>query len=208
MLAPNNYPASFGSEVNTELSSADVTYTFVYVGSFGHWNKPDLYLEFLKRINEISPNPCTMLFIVRGAAVSEIESEAKRKGVDPNLFDIESVHQKEVASYLSRCCFGLYFMEYTDPRLGVKTAEYLSVGLPVIVSENILGAADLVTNNDLGNTWDHSEVGLINIYKWMQEVATDRALYANRCRDFARSNLSPEVVARQLLRAYEEIAVE
>lgn len=204
-VIPNNYPAAFERNEIKAVSIAEKKYTLVYVGSFGNWNKPGPYLKLLSSLNQISLKPCNMLFIVRTAAAREIEFEAREHGVDQSLFDIVSIPQNQVVDYLAQCSFGVYLMECGDPRLGVKTVEYLSVGLPVIVSENIFGAADLINSQRLGVVWDHSDDGVQAIYEWMCTPSVHGGFSADACREVAKKFLSPSAVAHDLSEVYDEV---
>lgn len=201
----NNYPAAFEPKLIADQGKKPKNYTLVYVGSFGNWNRPGPYLRLLSIINQISQEKCNFLFIVRTDSAVVIEQQAQKYCVSRSLFDIVSVAQSQVADYLEQCRYGVYLMGSRDPRLGVKTVEYLAMGVPVIVSKNILGASDLVQSEGLGVTWDHSEDGARAVYDWMQMSSSELAVCANRCQGFAKENFSPWVVAAELVKVYEEM---
>lgn len=206
-IVPNNYPAAFDKPPLRSPVEVVPRYKLVYVGSFGHWNNPGPYMQLLSILNRIGDS-CNMLFIVRTEASVEIEHYATKFGVHRALFDVVSVPQSEVAEYLAQCSCGVYLMQARDPRLGVKTVEYLSMGLPVIVSDHIVGASELVRSQGLGISWDHSDEGVQRVHKWIQSSQMKWAALSVRCKEFANANFSPRVVAGKLIKIYEEMVQE
>lgn len=203
-VVPNNYPAVFEKRFSTQPKQKDLRYKFVYIGSFGNWNDPGLYLQLLSGLNMIGDAKCNMLFIVRTEATAQIQRYATKFGVDRSLFDVVSVPQSEVADYLRQCSYGIYLMQARDPRLGVKTVEYLSMGLPVIVSDRVVGASELLRSHGLGVSWDHSEEGIREIYDWMQISQEEWFSLSVSCKEFAEANFSPKEIASSLVNVYEE----
>lgn len=204
-LVPNNYPVSFELHNAEKPSNRTTDYALGYVGSFGNWNTPEPYLLLLKSLNRVGVEPVTMLFIVRTESSADLLTQAKQLGVDRSLFDIISVKQEEVPFYLAKCLYGVYLMAEKDPRLGVKTVEYLAMGLPIIVSDNILGAAELVRVEGLGVSWDHSESGSSLVAAWMRDADNERDWWRARCKRYAREHLSCQSVAGQLIVVYGEV---
>ena len=206
VVVPNNYPKSFDSQQKV-FSKENTSYDFVYVGSFGHWNNPLQYLRFLRDINRISGRQMRCLFVVRGETQRLVHLNADEEGVCSELFDVVSLEQTEIPAALAHCKFGLYFMENDDPRLGVKTTEYLRLGVPVIVSSSIQGAAQVISQNSLGICWDFSADSLKEVMTFVDETATDLELRESCC-VFARNNYSAESVGRQLRAVYRSSVVE
>lgn len=206
VVVPNNYPKSFDSQQNA-FSKQNASYDFVYVGSFGHWNSPVQYLRFLRDINGISGRQMRCLFVVRGENQRLVYQNADEEGVRSELYDVVSLKQAEIPAALAKCKFGLYFMGNDDPRLGVKTTEYLRLGLPVIVSSSIQGAAEVISQNSLGICWDFSTNSLKEIMTFVDDTATDLEL-REYCCVFAKNNYSAESVGRKLRAVYRSSLVE
>jgi len=204
-LIPNNYPDSFETYIENNAPADEKKYTLAYVGSFGNWNRPGPYLQLLARLNEDGMGRVNMLFIVRTESRSELSIQADRLGINRSLFDIVTIKQEEVPIWLDKCVFGVYLMNGKDPRLGVKTVEYLALGLPLIVSENIIGAAELVHNEGLGVTWDHSDFDSMRVASWMRNAYKEQDRWAISCRRYAREHLSCQGVALKLISAYEAV---
>jgi len=196
---PNSYPRSFDDSYENEIGPLSYSYDFAYVGSFGHWNKAEDYVRFLKGINELSKRSYSMLFLVRGDGLKSVLFAADKVGLSRGLFDAYSLPQKEVKEALKMCRFGLYFMKNEDPRLGVKTVEYIRSGLKVIVSDTIKGAANVVEENDLGVVWDYSNEGLKKVDEYCASMpASALDDYANQI-NFAVNHFSPSAISNKLL---------
>ena len=199
VVIPNNYPKSFDQITENRTKNVNAKYELVYVGSFGHWNKPGPYLKLLKKINELGREPCKMLFLVRSESNEEIFRLAKLEGIDSKLFDVRSVPQSEVKNVLEECRVGVYLMQGEDPRLGVKTVEYIRSGLSVIVSENIKGAANIVSEYGLGITWDHGDESIHDIRDHLSWVNMNCDKVHNTNVNFAKLNFSSQSVALRLV---------
>ena len=140
-----------------------------------------------------------MLFLVRSKSAEEIFSLAEREGVSPELFDVKSVTQSQVKEMLRQCLFGVYLMEDKDPRLGVKTVEYLRCGLPIIASENIKGAADLVSKHFLGTTWDHTDEGVKRICEYCESMKDSYEEARDFNVKFSKLHFSSDVIAEKII---------
>ena len=204
-VVPNNYPVSFGLDNTDKTANKARDYTLVYVGSFGNWNKPEPYLRLLKSLNRLHVETVNMLFIVRTESVVNLLAKSEQIGLPHSLFDVVSVNQHEVPRYLEKCLIGVYLMDEEDPRLGVKTVEYLAMGLPVIVSDNIKGAADLIRAEELGVIWDHSDSSSKRVASWISEAHNKQDWWRLRCKSYAREHLSCQSVAGQLIAVYREL---
>lgn len=201
---PNNYPVSFETNTCGSLASTVKKFTLCYVGSFGNWNYPDSYLYLLKMLNESHAKNVNMLFVVSTDSEGEIFKKAKQIGVSREFFDVISSSQEEIPYHLAKCQFGVYLLDRKDPRLGVKTTEYLAMGLPMIVSENILGAAGVIQTERLGVLWDHTHAGVVRVEEWMRTVDNDLLSHSLRCRNFAKKTFAPQVIAGELITVYEK----
>jgi len=200
-IVPNNYPSSFDSACSLKDVSCvlEREYDLVYAGSLGHWNKINPYLKLLSGLNKKSPQKFNMLFIVRNMTETNIKDLAKSYNINPDLVDVVSVSQLQVASCLSKCKLGVYLMDTIDPRLGVKTVEYLRTGLPVIVSRNIEGAAELIRKKNLGVVWDHSAEGIVEITRYINCLNPSISI---ECKEVAKKDFSPSGVAMELTEIY------
>mgnify|MGYP005841262341 CR=1 FL=1 len=120
-----------------------------YVGSIGKWNDASTYAVFHKAIVE-RDSSIRFLYIVPRVCWSRLHRALATLRVPPQSYRLLSVAPNEVSSLLSVADVGIQLMAEPDPRLGVKIAEYLVAGLPIVVNENARGAAALVRERSVG----------------------------------------------------------
>lgn len=209
-LIPNNYPAKF-SKVTKDVkvigrdceNSGNVK--ICYVGSFGHWNSPEPYLQFFEYLVAESGSSIGAKFIVQSQTMSFLEACLSKVKFNHENLTVISSSQEDVIDHMSDCVVGIQIMSRPDDRLSIKFVEYLAAGLPVIVSENVRGAADIVKiykvgfvlNNDLSNKHE--------ALQFISDVANERTFWRNKCRNIAEELFSCDVVSRKLRRLYETV---
>ena len=119
---------------------------------------------------------------------------------DKNLLDktnILNLKPQEVPIYLSICNIGVLFREKSivnEVAMPTKFAEYLSCGLPVIVSESIKGVAEIVKEKELGIVQDNSDITPENVKKLL-------SINSEKCREVSKL-FSIQAVARQYYDEY------
>ena len=93
-------------------------------------------------------------------------------------------------------------MENEDIRMSIKTAEYLSMGLPMIINSNVLGAKEIVEQYDVGLILE--ELENINLKK-IENFVQKKEQFSLKCRKVACEKFSTEMVAMQYIKAYENL---
>ncbi|MBP3040859.1 glycosyltransferase [Bacillaceae bacterium Marseille-Q3522] len=169
---------------------------FCYLGSLGNgWNKLDTYLNFFQQNKQLIGN---FHFLLLTPDKAEIMLQLKNNTMLKDHCTVESVPNWEVGKYLSAADFGLQFMSHVDSRIGIKVVEYLSAGLPVIVNENVRGAASIIAKNNLG---------IVMKEEILPEAALTHVLqnypqYSQKCKRFAEGTFSTDVVAERYMQVY------
>lgn len=141
----NSLPQSFlPQSIFNQSDLSSPTLKLCYLGSLGHWNSYKNYQQFLIDLQQNSI-PFSVTFIT-----SRVHHESIYSAFDN--FDVccIEVKQHEIQHILNSFDFGLYFLPYTDERVGVKSVEYLSSGLPIIHNGNILGLHEFSQTFDNG----------------------------------------------------------
>lgn len=198
---PNNYPHSLNSIIKERVRVHNESYSLVYIGSLGHWNRLDPYLKLISELNKRSFRPINMLFLTSSLSKQEIIDAGKVYGLHEDLIHVASAKQSEVSKWLKKCSVGVYLMENPDPRLGVKTVEYLANGLPIIVSQNIKGAARVIKFTGLGFVYRHT-TDTTELLTWLDQVRSDRLYTAKKCKEYARNHFSTDAVSQALCDLY------
>lgn len=135
----------------------------VYVGKVGGRYLVEEIFEFLLAAQKKFAN--LRLLIVSNENPEIFDKIAADKGVDRNSYFVRSARPEEVSGYLSAADAGLAFMRKVESERGsspIKIAEYLSVGLPVIITDGVGDCSAMVENDSIGvvvNQDDESEFG-------------------------------------------------
>ena len=214
-VIPNNYPLSFGSQVTRAPSREDDTLPgsvlpgsalrLCYVGTFGHWNSIDAYASFLVCLRSTGAI-VDVLFVTPEAAKNQVDV-GLREALDEEgiTWQVISLAQDEIGEIVSPYLAGMQLMDLEDPRLSIKVVEYLASGLPVLVSENVRGAAELVAEHGVGFILAKDLSNIAECREFLQKVATDRIAWSERCRKLAYAQFSPETVAAEIASVYRSL---
>ena len=190
---------------NSEMEEPDVVIerakqqrrnSFCFVGSLGYgWNNVHEYISFMKKVWEIDPGIKLELYVLKQDIVRE---ELKKAGIPEDKYLIKTLPQAEVGRTISGCLAGLQIMSMQDTRLGIKTVDYLSAGVPVICNNNAMGAAQIVDKFEVG--WN---IDKINLNELLSAVKDDTLL--NKSVVVAYNHFSTKVVSDKYYRLYETL---
>lgn len=171
---------------------------FVYAGSLGikHWNSIKVYVKFIKEMRRINIKH-KFLFITPN--LTELIHVFNEYDITPCEYVCTSLDLEEVPLYLSCADFGLNLMDKPDIRVSIKTVEYLSMGLPIIVnSPGPLGAEKLVEDYNVGLIIDLDKFNLEELKTFVQR----KAKLSSKCSQIAHKKFSTEKVAKQYAKVY------
>lgn len=173
---------------------------FCYLGSFNYaWNKIETYIKFFESNLYLLDN---IHFYIITQNKEEVKDILKKSHVLTGKYTLESVKSEDVPKYLSVADIGLQLMTHQDSRIGIKVVEYLAAGLPVIVNQNVRGAASIIEKNKLGIVIGNDYV--LPKYK-IDELIKSKDIISKRCRKFAIDNFSNEAIAQRYIRLYDAI---
>ena len=132
---------------------------FIYSGSVAGWQSFNLLYDFIKPLLLTNKNIKLIFLADKDDNISKIENEFKGR--------VFCYHVKpiEVPGYLLAADFGLLIRENTitnQVASPVKFAEYLSCGLPVIISEKLGDYSDFVVKNNCGYLLNKFQIEPIN----------------------------------------------
>ncbi len=125
-------------------------FVVAYCGSMAAWQMPIESLEIFKIILQLRSNGH---FLAVTTQPTRMEELVEHVGIRKDQRTIVSVPHTEVMSYLAAADIGLLLREpspvnhFASP---VKFAEYLSCGLPVIISDYVGDYSDLIQQEGLG----------------------------------------------------------
>jgi len=212
VVVPNNYPKAFVvNKGNISVESGrldDRELRICYVGSLGHWNDSELYLNFIEQFVRTSKLPVSVLFVVPKQSAKILHEALAKRPIPPEVVKVKTLPQEKVRDEIETCTVGIYLMRHVDGRLGVKCVEYLAAGVPVIVSENIRGAANCVRSNGVGFVIDDDWANFDAAMRFAETVMRDRAAWREKCRELAVTEFSPLAVASKLASLYVDACLE
>jgi glycosyltransferase involved in cell wall biosynthesis len=139
------FDASARAELRRELGVADDTVVFVYSGSLGTWYMPDAMARLVKRFGDRTGRRTFLYWLVNNDA--EIARTASvRAGLRPDEIAVRSVPSDQVPAHLAAGDVGLAMIKPCFSKRSsspTKYAEYLAVGLPIVISRDVGDGARL-----------------------------------------------------------------
>jgi glycosyltransferase involved in cell wall biosynthesis len=195
VVIPNNYSSRSKEPLPAYQVGSDRP-IIVYAGSLGHWNNAGTYARFIAGLCQFQAD-LEARFFVRPESQRDLKSELSAALADRTAAVVlEHVEQQELISRLSECTAGIQLMGRRDVRLSIKVVEYLAAGCPVIVSDTVLGAAQVIADNGLGIVVSLKNPAHQDVADFLHRVQADRDAWAKKCRQFAAEHYSTQVVAR------------
>ncbi len=206
-VIPNNYPDSFNKNNKSKKRQREEPeiIKICYVGTFGHWNNPEPYFRFLAFAIKNSQVSIRAKFIVSSKTVYFLEEFLEKEGIDRSKLSVQSALQEDMSEHMSDCVVGLQIMTKPDDRLSIKFVEYLAAGLPVIVSENVRGAADIVKKYEVGYILKSDFSNQRQVLEFISDVSKNREFWRDKCKNIAEELFSPGVVSKKLKSLYETV---
>ena len=154
-IIPNNVDTDrfkrdrlFRESVRREMGVSRDTVVFSYSGSLGaHWHDPVSYAELIVGLRDLSV-PHTFLFVTPDRPA--LDRVLRERGLGPDEYCAVTSDFADVPKYLSAADFGLILLKEPKIAMGTKTAEYLSMALPVITDRNAAGAKQVIDTYGVG----------------------------------------------------------
>lgn len=194
----------------------DSTTLICYSGSMleNSWNNPREYACALEKILQIDAN-IKFMFLIPEESNDVLVNSMRRKGINKNEYIIKNPDFQNVPKLLSYADLGIYILDNQSIRIGTKFVEYCASGLPTIVNDNIVGAANIIESNNLGSvislnfekegtycpeaSLSHEEITDIKhtIYNSQE--------FSDGCREYARKNFDTEEIAKKYADLYRNV---
>ena len=142
-----------GQSVREKWGFSDQDVVLAFSGSLSGWHSFDSLQQRLHKALLSQPNLAVVFFSKEHPAIEELQHQ------HPGRVRREWLKHEDVPAALSACDYGLLIRDknmtnkVSSP---VKFAEYLSCGLPVIISEEIGDFSNFVRVNNCGHILDES----------------------------------------------------
>ena len=195
---PNNAEMTDKNQI-LALSKSQARKSICYVGSIGYgWNDIRIYAEFTKNIIE-KYHDIHFEYYVHEKNIETVVNEFHKIGIQKERYTVENISPNEIQSKISGCLCGMQIMSKPDVRLGIKTVDYLSSGVPVICNENAIGANELVDKYKVGICFNDKVSA--EVYRFIESQLICNSDLALRCLNIAETKFSTKAIAKM----YEEI---
>lgn len=169
----------------------------LYLGSASAWQQPRLILELFSELQNSMPD--AILLIVTGD-VDFFANMSRACGIPSSRLRIVTSSHSEVSRYIACGDVGLLLREATIVNRvasPTKFAEYLSMGVPVVVSDVLEDCAAIVSKYRVGVTVGCEEVTssvAASVASLLRLSVSDREAMAQRCEAAVHEAMSFETV--------------
>lgn len=206
-IIPNNvdvkkfkFDNKFRQKFRTENGIKNDEILFCYCGSMGnHWHKPETYAKFIIKLREFDIVH-SFLFITTN--VDSLKKTFNQFNIRQREYFAVSSKFCDVPKYLSIADFGLIFMNRYKIAMAIKTAEYLTMGLPIITNQEVMGAKEIVDRYGVGIVIEDFE----NIdFKVIENLVKRKSKISLKCRKIAYEKFSNEKIATQYMQIYKKL---
>jgi glycosyltransferase involved in cell wall biosynthesis len=149
-VARFRFDPTLGAVRRRELKLGDER-LFIYVGKIGSWYLVEETFALFRAARErIGPAHLLILTPDNPAAFAAV---ARQQGVEEDRYTVKSARPAEVAEWLSAADVGLALITRLPSKRGsspVKVGEYLSAGLPVVITNDIGDYSSLIARERVG----------------------------------------------------------
>ena len=206
-IIPNNvnvkkykFDNKFRQKFRTENGIKNDEIIFCYCGSMGnHWHKPEIYAKFIIKLREFD---IVHRFLFITTNVDSLKKTFNQFNIRRGEYFAVDSKFCDVPKYLSITDFGLIFMNRYKIAMAIKTAEYLTMGLPIITNPEVMGAKEIVDRYGVGIVIEDFE----NIdFKVIENLVKRKDKISLKCRKIACENFSNEKIAKQYIQIYKKL---
>lgn len=133
------FDASARARLRTELGVSDDTVVFVYSGSLGTWYLSDAMARLVRTFADETGRKVFLLWTVNNDQ-ELAKGASERAGLAPDQYRITSTAAENMTEWLSAGDVGLALIKPCFSKKSsspTKYAEYLAIGMPVVISRDV-----------------------------------------------------------------------
>ncbi len=188
---------------------------FIYVGSLGTWNSPEILAATFKKIHEICGN--SYLIVLTNYNKTFILRIFSDYVIDSKNYMIHKATPDDVPKYLSVSDYGIVpgrihiedniALKVTNKTMiGLKVSEYMAAGLPLIVNKDIPALVAILSSNNLGYIFEYDK-NTKSVRFENNSVLLDNlhATKAENCKRFSANNFDIDKVAEKYVKLYNSL---
>ncbi len=180
--------------------------TIGMVGSVGTWYLFDEMLECVSRMFAL--NKSAKLLVVNKSDHVLIEKKLADAGIASDRYQIVSANYDEVARYVGRMDFGLFFIKPVFSKKAsapTKLGEFLGCGVPCLTNTGVGDMDSILQSSNTGICIDEfSAEAYDDAFERMRSLLADQDL-TTRCRETAEKYFSLEKGIAEYDRIYREL---
>ncbi len=184
---------------------------FVFNGGLGSWHDPEalgkLFLSLKHELNSAK------LLVLTNFNKYKLEEIFTKLGITRSDYIIIHCKPSDVTFYLQAGDYGIApLMETIDNQsmgiiaetmVGLKVAEYLACGLPILSNEKIGGVRSLINNNMIGITFDYQNLDM-DVRK-IFNINKNYKSFQKQCRNFANGLFSQTLSCKTYYEIYRNL---
>ena len=176
---------------------------FIYSGSLGGWYRFEEMADFFAQLQRALPRAHWLCLINERS--EDARALIAQRGIPPGSVTVRSVPPEEVPAWLSASDIALSFIRAGSSKYAsspTKMAEYLSCGLPVILTPGIGDTEELVTDPLAGHVLQGFDpASYREAIAWVEGVAPHLEEAAAVCRRIAEERLAVQGIGVQTYQA-------
>ncbi|SFQ27299.1 Glycosyltransferase involved in cell wall bisynthesis [Desemzia incerta] len=202
IVIPNNAEVKSESQM-TKLCNAQSRKSICYVGSIGYgWNDIRVYAAFTKKIIEKFPD-INFEYYVMAQNINTVKKEFNKIGIPKDRYMVKNESPEKLHKKIAGCLCGLQIMARPDVRMGIKTVDYLSSGVPIICNKNAIGGKEVVDEHGVGVSFN-DEIDL-NVFNFIEKQLKGNSGMATKCLKVAEKNFSTKNVSKMYENLYSNL---
>ncbi|HMN11654.1 MAG TPA: glycosyltransferase [Bellilinea sp.] len=161
---------------------------YAYSGGLSRWQLFEDTIELFARISAIDAEARLLVITPeRDRALALLSNK-----VSSMKYQVISVRQEEVAFFLHACDVAFLLREnnvVNRVAFPIKFAEYLSAGLPVVVTDGVAEITSIVQRENLGLVVSLQDEDVFRVCEWARIVTIAREEWRERARSYATEHL-------------------
>jgi glycosyltransferase involved in cell wall biosynthesis len=194
--------AATREEMRHKFSLVSNTVFIWVVGGVRGVHLPLQVLDFYKAAKTVIGNAHLIVL----TQTRDFSETIKARGIDDDAFHILSVSSENVPKYLQMADVGLAFIDPAHEDIGIKFAEYLASGLPVVTNRCHQEWDSAISSYRAGIVVeDLSEEGYKVGAQELIRLLSSREDYASRCTALAHDNYSLKTAVQRYSNVYKHV---